>query len=63
MEDITQNVVQSLELDSARREAIVATFPEHMQNDFRDWSGVQGFRAYNRLKSGEWIYRCIRGTA
>lgn len=57
VEDITPNVLQSLELDSERREAIVASFPEAMQNDFRDWSGVKGHRAYNRFKSGEWIYR------
>lgn len=60
VEDITDNVLASLELDSSRREAIVASFPAHMQNDFRDWSGVRGFRAYNRFKSREWIYRCIR---
>jgi ubiquinone/menaquinone biosynthesis C-methylase UbiE len=61
--DITKNVVQALELDSVRREAIVMTFPENMRNDFRDWSGVQGFRAYNRLKNGEWLYRITRATA
>ena len=60
VEDITGNVLESLELDNSRREAIVASFPAHMQNDFRDWSGVRGFRAYNRFKSREWIYRCIR---
>jgi ubiquinone/menaquinone biosynthesis C-methylase UbiE len=60
--DITRNVVQALEEDSARREAIVMTFPENMRNDFRDWSGVQGFRAYNRLKNGEWLYRISRAT-
>lgn len=60
--DITANVVQALELDSARREAIVMTFPEHMRNDFRDWSGVKDFRAYNRLKTGEWLYRISRST-
>jgi ubiquinone/menaquinone biosynthesis C-methylase UbiE len=58
--DITAHVVQALELDSVRREAIVLTFPENMRSDFRDWSGVQGHRAYNRLKSGEWIYRAVR---
>ena len=63
VEDITANVLESLELDSSRREAIVASFPEHMQNDFRDWSGVRGFRAYNRFKSREWIYRCIRARS
>ena len=61
--DITRNVVQALELDSVRREAIVMTFPENMRNDFRDWSGVKDFRAYNRLKSGEWLYRITRATA
>jgi ubiquinone/menaquinone biosynthesis C-methylase UbiE len=60
--DITKNVVQALDLDSVRREAIVLTFPENMRNDFRDWSGVKDFRAYNRLKSGEWLYRITRAT-
>jgi hypothetical protein len=45
-----------------RREAIVLTFPENMRNDFRDWSGVKDFRAYNRLKNGEWVYRITRAT-
>ena len=45
---------------SERREAIVMSFPEAMRKDFRDWSGVKDFRAYNRLKSGEWIYRVTR---
>jgi SAM-dependent methyltransferase len=60
VEDITQNVVLGLELDHARREALVNSFPEAMRNDFRDWSGVKGHRAYNRLRSGEWIYRITR---
>jgi ubiquinone/menaquinone biosynthesis C-methylase UbiE len=60
--DITANVVQALELDSVRREALVLTFPENMRNDFRDWSGVKDFRAYNRLKTGEWVYRITRAT-
>jgi ubiquinone/menaquinone biosynthesis C-methylase UbiE len=62
VEDITANVVQALELDSERREALVATFPENMRKDFRDWSGVKDFRAYNRLKNGEWVYRITRAT-
>jgi ubiquinone/menaquinone biosynthesis C-methylase UbiE len=61
VEDISKNVVQALDLDSVRREAIVMSFPENMRNDFRDWSGVKGFRAYNRLLNGEWIYRITRG--
>jgi ubiquinone/menaquinone biosynthesis C-methylase UbiE len=62
VEDITANVVEALDLDSVRREAIVATFPENMRNDFRDWSGVKDHRAYNRLKTGEWVYRITRAT-
>jgi len=62
VENITDNVVQALELDSVRREAIVMSFPEGMRNDFRDWSGVKDFRAYNRLKTGEWVYRITRAT-
>jgi len=60
VEDITARVVEALDLDSVRREAIVASFPEAMRNNFRDWSGVAGHRAYNRLKSGEWVYRAVR---
>ena len=60
VEDITKNVVEALDLDSERREAIVMSFPEPMRKDFRDWSGVKGFRAYHRLASGEWIYRITR---
>jgi SAM-dependent methyltransferase len=60
VKDITANVLQSLDLDSERREDIVASFPAQLQNDVRDWSGVKGHRAYNRFKSGEWVYRIIR---
>jgi SAM-dependent methyltransferase len=60
-EDITANVVQSLDLDSERREQIVTnSIPPAMQNDYRDWAGVKGHRAYNRFASREWVYRRIR---
>jgi SAM-dependent methyltransferase len=60
-EDITENVLQSLELDSARREQLVSgSIPEHLQHDYRDWSGIKGHRAYNRFATREWIYRCVR---
>jgi ubiquinone/menaquinone biosynthesis C-methylase UbiE len=62
VEDITRNVVSALDADSERREHIVTQFPPAMQADFRDWSGVKGHRAYNRLASGEWVYRAIRAT-
>jgi SAM-dependent methyltransferase len=60
VEDITANVLLALEADSERREAIVTSFPENLRDDFRDWSGVRGHRAYRRLESREWIYRAIR---
>jgi len=60
-EDITANVLQALDLDSERREHIVTSgIPPAMQEDYRNWAGVKGFRAYNRFTSREWVYRCIR---
>jgi hypothetical protein len=53
-------LLEVLRLDSARREEIVTRFPENLRADFRDWSGVRGHRAYNRLESGEWVYRAVR---
>jgi SAM-dependent methyltransferase len=60
VEDITANVLEALRLDDERREEIVARFPANLQADFRDWSGVRGYRAYNRLETGEWVYRAVR---
>ncbi len=62
IEDITSNVVRALDLDDARREAIAMSLPEGLRKDFRDWSGIKDFRAYNRLRSGEWIYRITRSS-
>jgi SAM-dependent methyltransferase len=60
-EDITANVLQSLDLDTERRERIVTTsITPALQQDYRDWAGVKGYRAYNRFASREWVYRCIR---
>lgn len=60
-EDITANVVRALDLDTDRRERIVTTgIPPALQQDYRNWAGVKGFRAYNRFASREWVYRCIR---
>jgi SAM-dependent methyltransferase len=62
VEDITAHVVQALEADSDRREQIVLGFPDSMRTDFRDWSGVKGYRAHKRLVSGEWKYCCTRAV-
>jgi SAM-dependent methyltransferase len=58
LHDITSNVLRSLDLDSARRDALLdPTATEEERREFRDWAGVKGYRAYNRLVSGEWNYR------
>lgn len=55
--DITPNVIEALELDSARREAVAAALDdEPARTAFLDWSGVVGYRAYTRLASGEARY-------
>ncbi len=60
-EDITAGVVRALELDSDRRERIGRDhIPEAMQQDFYNWSGVKGYRAYNRFIAREWVYRIFR---
>lgn len=60
-EDITANVLRSLDLDSERRERVVtARIPEHLRHDYRNWSGIKGYRAYNRFASREWVYRAYR---
>ncbi len=50
-----------LDLHSARRERIGRDhIPAAMQRDFRNWSGVKGFRAYNRFVAREWLYHVFR---
>lgn len=56
-QDITANVVRALELDSARRAAVVEEIPdEASRTAYLDWSGVVGYRAYRRLAEGEARY-------
>ncbi|HEX6995675.1 MAG TPA: class I SAM-dependent methyltransferase [Gammaproteobacteria bacterium] len=55
--DITANVVRALELDSARRAAVVgAIADEASRTAYLDWSGVVGYRAYRRLADGDARY-------
>jgi ubiquinone/menaquinone biosynthesis C-methylase UbiE len=57
-QDVTPNVLRSLELDSDRREALLEPgTPEEKRLEFCDWAGIKGYRAYNRFASGEWTYR------
>lgn len=56
-EDITANVVRALELDSSRRAAVVGSIAdEAARKAYLDWSGVVGYRAYQRLADGEARY-------
>ncbi|MBN1239468.1 MAG: class I SAM-dependent methyltransferase [Gammaproteobacteria bacterium] len=54
--NITANVLEALRRDSPRREAIVDAMPAEMREQYRDWSGVVGYRAFSRFESGETLY-------
>lgn len=54
--DITANVLNALRRDSARREAIVASMPAALREQYSDWSGVVGYRAFRRFETGETQY-------
>jgi SAM-dependent methyltransferase len=55
--DITANVLRALRLDTVRREAIVDAMPrEDLRTEYKDWSGVVGYRAFQRFENGETLY-------
>lgn len=55
--EITPNVVRALEQDSARREALFDTIVDkRVRNEYKDWGGVVGHRAYLRFASRETLY-------
>jgi SAM-dependent methyltransferase len=55
--EITANVVEALERDSPRREALFDTIAdERVRNEYKDWGGVVGHRAYRRFASRETLY-------
>jgi ubiquinone/menaquinone biosynthesis C-methylase UbiE len=55
--DITANVVRALEQDSARREALFDAMPDaSLRDEYKDWGGVVGYRAYRRFAAGETLY-------
>ena len=55
--EITANVVRALDQDSARREALFDTIAdERVRNEYKDWGGVVGHRAYRRFASRETLY-------
>ena len=62
VEDITKNVVHGAGSRQRAARSHRHEFSGSLRKDFRDWSGVKDFRAYNRLKTGEWVYRITRAT-
>jgi len=55
--DITANVVRALEQDSARRAALFDAMPDaSLREEYKDWGGVVGYRAYRRFVAGETLY-------
>lgn len=55
--EITPNVIAALELDSARREALFDSMPEKDRiEEYKDWGGVVGYRAWNRFVNRETLY-------
>lgn len=55
--EITPNVVRALELDRARRAALFDSIADPEQRDaYRNWGGLVGYRAYERLRRRETPY-------
>jgi SAM-dependent methyltransferase len=55
--DITANVMRALEEDSARREALFDAMGDAtLRDEYKDWGGVIGYRAYRRFAEGKTLY-------
>lgn len=55
--DITANVIRALELDSPRRTALFDAMPDAAAREqYKDWGGVVGYRAYRRFVNRETLY-------
>jgi SAM-dependent methyltransferase len=55
--EITQNVIRSLRLDNARRNALFDAIPDDsLRLKCKDWGGVIGSRAYRRFAEGRRRY-------
>jgi SAM-dependent methyltransferase len=54
--DVTANIVESLRLDSKRREADIARVPWPLRRSFRQWSAVENTPQYERLTSQQETY-------
>lgn len=59
-EDITPNVVRSMELDSDRKEALIERkVPKLLRSPFRRFAGTKTSSIYRRLLTHEAVYVCI----
>jgi SAM-dependent methyltransferase len=55
--EITENVLRALKRDSARREALFdAMADRELREQYKDWGGVVGYRAYRRFEAGQTRY-------
>ncbi|HMB73286.1 MAG TPA: class I SAM-dependent methyltransferase [Gammaproteobacteria bacterium] len=55
--EITDNVIAALDLDNARRLALFEAMPDKtLIEEYKDWAGVVGYRAWNRFVSRETRY-------
>ena len=55
--EITDNVIAALERDNERRVAIFEAMPEkELIEEYKDWGGVIGYRAYQRFIDRETLY-------
>ena len=54
--DVTENIVESLRLNTARRDAYMARVPWPVRNSFRQWSAIENTPQYDRLKARQETY-------
>jgi SAM-dependent methyltransferase len=55
--EITNQVMRALKRDSARREAIFDVLADgRLREEYKDWGGVVGYRAFRRFEAGQTRY-------
>lgn len=55
--EITANVLRALKRDSARRTALFDAMADRdLREQYKDWGGVVGYRAYQRFEAGQTRY-------
>jgi SAM-dependent methyltransferase len=55
--EITANVIRALRRDSARRAALFDAMPNReLREEYKDWGGVVGYRAFRRFEAGQTRY-------